>query len=211
MIALVDYGAGNLRSVEFALEHLGVPWRRADKPEDLADATAIILPGVGAAASAMRQLEEHGLDNALRESEVPLLGICLGMQLLTDRSEEGENEVECLGLVRADTRRFGAPRRDIGQGTVAPFPYPLPHIGWNETRLSGDPIFEGLDATEHFYFLHAYRVCTADENVIAEADYGETFPAAIRCGHRVAVQFHPEKSGPSGLRILANFCHVGRL
>ena len=151
MIALVDYGAGNLRSVEFALEFLGIPWRRAREPEVLADAAAIILPGVGAAASAMRELEERGLDDALRESKVPLLGICLGMQLLTDRSEEGDHEVECLGLVRADTRRFGvARRRDAGQRAVAPFPYPLPHIGWNETRLSGDPIFEGLDATEHF-------------------------------------------------------------
>lgn len=210
MIALVDYGAGNLRSVEFALKHLGVTWQRAGEPAALADAAAIILPGVGAAASAMRQLEERGLDEALRESEVPLLGICLGMQLLTDRSDEGEDEVECLGLVRANTRRLRVARRDVGQGTVGPCPYPLPHIGWNETRLSGDPIFEGLDATEHFYFLHAYRVCTSEENVIAEADYGEAFPAAIRSGHRVAVQFHPEKSGPSGLRLLANFCHADR-
>ncbi len=208
MIALVDYGAGNLRSVEFALEYLDVRWRRARGPADLVDVDAIILPGVGAAASAMRELGDRDLVSALRETEVPMLGICLGMQLLTGWSEEGAEDVECLGLVPGDTCLFGAadPRREGGRDS--PFPLPLPHIGWNETALASDPLFDGLAPREHVYFLHSYRVRTGGENVIAEADYGETFPAAIRSGLRVGVQFHPEKSGPAGLRILANFCRA---
>ena len=198
MIALVDYGAGNLRSVEFALEHLGVPFRRARDPVELLGATAIILPGVGAAASAMRELEDRELAGALRETALPVLGVCLGLQLFTERSEEGDAPVDCLGLVPGETRRFGAVSGD--------FPLPLPHIGWNETVLSGDPLFEGLPEREHFYYLHSYRAAVPAGCVIAEAEYGEPFPAAVRSGRRVAVQFHPEKSGSAGLRVLANFC-----
>jgi len=198
VIALVDYGAGNLRSVEFALEHLGVPFRRARDPVELLGATAIILPGVGAAASAMRELEDRELAGALRETALPVLGVCLGLQLFTERSEEGDAPVGCLGLVPGETRRFGAASGD--------FTLPLPHIGWNETVLSGDPLFEGLPDREHFYYLHSYRAVVPADRVIAEADYGELFPAAVRSGCRVAVQFHPEKSGAAGLRVLANFC-----
>ena len=202
MIALVDYGAGNLRSVEFALEHLGVPFRRAGDPVMLRGAEAVILPGVGAAASAMRELEDRGLAGALRETPLPVLGVCLGLQLFTERSQEGDSPVDCLGLVPGETRRLGEGNGD--------FPLPLPHIGWNETVLSGDPLFEGLLDREHFYYLHSYRAAVAPDRVIAEAEYGERFPAAVRSGRRVAVQFHPEKSGAAGLRVLANFCGAER-
>ena len=201
MIALVDYGAGNLRSVEFALERLGFSWRRASEAGALERATAIILPGVGAAATAMRELESRGLVDPLRHTPLPMLGICLGLQLFTRSSEEGPRSVPCLGILSGVTRRIG------GQDTD--FALPLPHIGWNETTLSDDPLFEGLDRREHFYFLHSYRVDTPAEQVIAEVDYGETFPAAARSGRRVAVQFHPEKSGQAGLTVLANFCRAG--
>jgi glutamine amidotransferase len=200
VIALVDYGAGNLRSVEFALEHLGVRWRRARDASAIAGASAIILPGVGAAASAMREIEARNLTGVLRESTAPLLGICLGMQLFSSHSDEGTEPVPCLGILPGGTCR-------IGHADPA-FSLPLPHIGWNETRLGDDPVFEGLARREHFYFLHSYRVDTSPEHVIATADYGETFPAAVRSGNRVAVQFHPEKSGPAGLRVLANFCGI---
>ena len=137
----------------------------------------------------------------LRETPVPLLGICLGMQLFSAHSDEGAEPVPCLGIIPGGTRR-------LGDGDSA-FTLPLPHIGWNETRLADDPLFEGLRPREHFYFLHSYRVETGPEHVIATADYGEAFPAAVRKGNRLAVQFHPEKSGPAGLRILANFCRQG--
>ena len=202
MIALVDYGAGNLRSVEFALEHLGIPFRRAGDPVALRGADAVILPGVGAAASAMRELEDRGLAGTLRETPLPVLGVCLGLQLFTERSQEGDSPVDCLGLVPGETRRLGEGNGD--------FPLPLPHIGWNETVLSGDPLFEGLLDREHFYYLHSYRAAVAPDRVIAEAEYGEPFPAAVRSGRRVAVQFHPEKSGAAGLRVLANFCGAER-
>jgi glutamine amidotransferase len=204
VIAVVDYGAGNLRSVELALDRLGVPHRRAPGPRDLDRADGVILPGVGAAASAMRALEARGLAAALRAREGPLLGVCLGMQLLTERSEESDPEggpgpVSCLGLVPGETRRI-AGRGSDGASLR------LPHIGWNATALRPDPLFEGLRPEEYFYFLHSYRVACDDRLAVATAEHGERFPAAVRSGERVGVQFHPEKSGDAGLRVLANFC-----
>lgn len=196
MIAVIDYGAGNLRSVEFALERLGVPHRRVREPGGLEGAERVILPGVGAAASAMRELERRDLVEPLRATRLPLLGVCLGMQLLTRRSEEGAG-VACLGLVPGEVRRFGQDMR-------------VPQIGWNSVDLAGDPLFDGLGRQEHFYFLHSYRVVCPEKVVIGTADYGAPFPAAIRSGERVGVQFHPEKSGRAGLRVLANFCAGGR-
>lgn len=192
MIAIVDYGAGNLRSVEIALDRLGIPSRRAPDPEGLRAAAGIILPGVGAAASAMAELEARGLAGALAETTRPLLGVCLGMQLLTERSDEGGSAVRCLGMVPGRTDRFRARVR-------------LPQVGWNATRLGPDPLFDGLGRQAWFYFLHSHRLRCPDELVAATAVYGESFPAAIRRGRLAGVQFHPEKSGDAGLRVLANF------
>lgn len=193
MIAVVDYGAGNLRSVEFALDRLGVRHRRAAGPAGLEGADGVVLPGVGAAESAMRELEGRGLASALRETDAPLLGVCLGLQLLTETSDEGGAEVRCLGRVPGRTRRF---RGDL----------PLPHIGWSPVRLDDDPLFRGLAEEEWFYFLHGHRAECDDRHVAARATYGEPFPAAVRAGEVAGVQFHPEKSGAAGLRVLANFC-----
>ena len=197
MIGLIDYGAGNLRSVEFALEEEGIPYKRADAAEALRDVDGILLPGVGAADWAMRELRARGLVAPLRETERPLLGVCLGMQLLTESSDEGGERVQCLGRVPGRTRRFEAPVR-------------LPQVGWNEVRLSPDPLLDGLADTAWFYFLHSHRVECEGERVIGEADYGEPFPAAIRRGSLWGVQFHPEKSGPAGLRVLRNFWRLCR-
>lgn len=192
-VALVDYGAGNLRSVEFALDRLGAPHRRAADPAALEGASGVILPGVGAAGSAMEELEARSLAGPLRSTGTPLLGVCLGMQLLTEGSDEGEGEVEALGRIPGRTRRFDADVR-------------LPQIGWNRVRLRPDPLFRGLGEEAWFYFLHGHRVVCGEEHVVGAARYGEPFPAAVRRDPVVGVQFHPEKSGAAGLRVLANFC-----
>ncbi len=193
MIALVDYGAGNLRSVELALDRVGADHRRAAGPEQLEGASGVILPGVGAAETAMRELERRGLAEPLRTQAVPLLGVCLGMQLLTESSDEGERgSVACLGLVPGRTRRFRPGVR-------------LPQIGWNRVRLREDPLFRGLEREEWFYFLHGHRAVVDEPSVAGSATYGEPFPAAVRRGSVAGLQFHPEKSGTAGLRILANF------
>lgn len=201
MIALVDYGAGNLRSVEFALDRLGVEHRRAATADDLGEARGIVLPGVGAAASAMEELTARGWPDALRRSDRPLLGICLGMQLLCETSEEGGAPTPCLGLIPGSVRRFGW----VVQGDVEG--RPVPHAGWNRvTAQGGDVLFRDEAADEHFYFLHSYRADCPDDVVSATATYGESFPAAVRSGDVVGVQFHPEKSGPAGALVLRNFC-----
>lgn len=192
MIALVDYGAGNLRSVELALERVGGECRRVADPTQLADCSGVVLPGVGAAGSAMRELDRRGLIRPLAESSVPLLGVCLGMQLLTTSSDEADGRVAGLDRFDAHTRRF--------PGTVR-----VPHVGWSRVRLTRDPLFRGLGEEAWFYFLHSHRV-PENRDTVATADHGGPFCAAARRGSAVGVQFHPEKSGAAGLRVLANFC-----
>lgn len=193
MIALVDYGAGNLRSVELALERLGVPSRRAASPAGLEGASGIVLPGVGAAAPAMRALEDAGLAAALRRTELPFLGICLGMQLLVEVSEEGGEETACLGVLPGRTRAF-------------PDGVRVPHTGWNALEPArDDPLLEGVPAGTHVFFNHSFRVECPEEAVVATATHGRPFPAVLRAGSRAGVQFHPEKSGPAGLRVLTGF------
>lgn len=193
MIVLVDYGAGNLRSVANALAHLGYDHEVSEDPAVIQAADKIIFPGVGAAASCMRQLRERGLDRALASSRRPLLGICLGMQMLAHSSTEGQATVECLGVLPGDAARFQSPVK-------------LPQIGWNTiTKSVEDPLLEGIESGEYFYFLHSYRVRTDSEYVIAETEYGETYPSVVRHGNFWGVQFHPEKSGDAGLKLLTNF------
>lgn len=199
MIGIVEYGAGNLRSVEFALDELDVTHRRVSGPAGLAEVERIVLPGVGAAESAMRELRRRDLAGILRETEKPLLGICLGMQLLVESSDEGGEEVGCLGLIPGRTRRI---RTDA----------PLPHIGWNRLEPTGneEPLFAGIPGEDfHCYFLHGHRVRCDDRFVLGRTEYGESFPGALRDGRVAGLQFHPEKSGPVGLRILSNFCDPG--
>lgn len=202
MIAVVDYGAGNLRSVEFALEAEGIPYRRVAVPEALAAVRGILLPGVGAAGWAMRELRRRGLLKPLRRTRRPLLGVCLGMQLLTESSDEGGERVECLGRIPGRTRRFGTADDPVGT------PPRLPQVGWNEVHLSPDPLLEGLGDRAWFYFLHSHRVECGAGHVIGESRHGEPFPAVVRSRSLWGVQFHPEKSGHAGRRVLRNFRRV---
>jgi imidazole glycerol-phosphate synthase subunit HisH len=194
VIALIDYGAGNLRSVELALERLGLPVRRATGPADLEGAEGVVLPGVGAAAPAMRALRARELLAPLTDpGGPPFLGICLGLQLLAESSDEGEEPVRCLGLIPGRVRRFEAGPR-------------IPHTGWNDLALRRpDPLLEDLGAGTNMFFNHAYRLECPQRFVVAAAVHGRPFPAVVRRGRWAGVQFHPEKSGSAGLRLLSAF------
>ncbi len=193
MIALLDYGAGNLRSVANALNHINASYQVTDDPQAVIQAEKLILPGVGAAASCMRELRARGLDEAVRTWSGPALGICLGMQALGQTSAEGGEEVACLGVLPARTARFA--------GDVK-----LPQIGWNTvTFVREDPLLAGIGSGEYFYFLHSYRLHVDPLLVLGVTEYGEEYPSIVRSGNFWGVQFHPEKSGPAGLRLLLNF------
>jgi glutamine amidotransferase len=200
-LVIVDYGMGNLRSVEKALERLGSPPIISSKAEDLAEADGLIVPGVGAFGDAMQELERLELVEPLRakvREGVPLLGICLGLQILFEESEEAPG-VAGLGLVRGKVRRF-----------VLPPNFKIPHMGWNSLSLSpSSRLFRGIPENAHVYFVHSYFVDPVDPQVIAaRSDYGGPFTAAIEQGNLFGVQFHPEKSQAIGLRILANYTEI---
>ena len=189
-VAVVDHGAGNLVSIGRGLEAAGASVSIVDRPDGLAGSDALVLPGVGATGAAMTRLGENGMVDAIRAWPGPLLGICVGMQLFFDSSDEADNA--CLGLMPGRVRRLNAS--------------PLPHMGWNDVTHNGDPIFRDIPSGATFYFVHSYAPVPADAAMtIGSTDYGGPFAAAVRDGRRVGVQFHPERSGTAGLHLLANF------
>jgi glutamine amidotransferase len=194
-IAVVDHGAGNLVSIGRGLQRAGAGVVLADHPAALAGADGIVLPGVGTTGSAMQRLRSEGLVAALREWNGPLLGICVGLQLLFDWSDEHEGG-ECLGLIPGRVQRLeGAPL--------------LPHIGWNDVTIANHPIFADIPPSTPFYFVHSFAPVPADpEVVIGRTEYGSAFVAAVASGNTVGVQFHPERSATAGLRVLGNFVTV---
>ena len=196
MIALIDYGAGNIHSIEKALERVGGVVRVTDSPDVVAQAEAVVLPGVGSGGAAMARIRACELDEAIRAATrqgKPFLGICLGMQLLADHHAEGE--VDGLGLFRGEVRR-------IPEGPK------IPHMGWNQVRplSAGIPIFEGIPQDAYFYFAHSYYVEPQDKHgVAATTDYSSPYCSVIATEQVWGTQFHPEKSGEVGLRLLRNF------
>lgn len=198
--AIVDYGVGNLMSVKNAMGYLGLETRITGDAAELERADAIILPGVGAFPDAWEKLSGPGLDAVLRrEAErKPILGICLGMQLLFQRGEE-VRPCEGLGFVRGKVARI-------------PTDLKLPHIGWNSLRFTNDsPLFRGIDQGEYVYFVHTFCGMAEDPaQVIAETDYGVPVVAAVQSGNVFGTQFHPEKSGEVGLAMLRNFGGLNR-
>lgn len=203
MIGIVDYKAGNLTSVARALQSLSVPCEVTDDLEVLGKCERIIFPGVGAAGEAMANLRQTGMDQFIREKVeegVPVLGICLGTQVIFDYSEE--NETTCLGIVPGSVRRFPADMADE-DGRILK----IPHMGWNQVAFRREhPVFKGIAEEASFYFVHSYYPAPDDDrNAIGLTDYGIRFCAAVARKNLVAVQFHPEKSGRPGLKILANF------
>ncbi len=194
---VVDYDAGNLRSVQTALEHLGAAYTVAADPKALASAERIVFPGVGDGAHAMRVLTERGLDTAMREqfaAGTPILGICVGCQIVFDLTEE--HNANGLGLIPGRARRF--PERGG---------FKVPHMGWNTVDYEeGHWLFAGIPQAASFYFVHSYYPAPeTDEYTIASCDYGGRFAAAVEHENLVATQFHPEKSGKVGLALLHNF------
>lgn len=207
MIGIVDYNAGNITSVERALKSLGIEYIRSKNPADLKDCEKLIFPGVGDAAYAMVQLKETGFDVFLKNwaaENKPMLGICLGSQIIFDWSEEGATD--CLGLVNGKIQHFYTIDSSLKTSQLK-----VPHMGWNNLdRQNGEcPILKDVPETADFYFVHSYVICPADSSVIkATADYGVKVPAVIQKGNLFACQFHPEKSGKFGLKILENFCQL---
>lgn len=205
MIGIIDYGMGNLRSVQKALEHLDVEARILTSPNEIADVSGVILPGVGAFRDAISELVRHDFVNAIKDvvaEEKPLLGICLGQQLLFETSYE-EGTYEGLGILAGDVVRF-EPEPGLK----------IPHMGWNALSLQGEsPLFEGLASGDYVYFVHSYYVRPQDETVIAATTQhgSQTFVSAVASGNLFATQFHPEKSQRIGLHLLENFANlVGR-
>lgn len=196
-IAIVQYNAGNIQSVRYALGRLGLEGVLSDDPAVLRRADKVIFPGVGEASSAMAYLRARGLDGVLRELEQPVLGICLGLQLFCRHSAEGDTP--CLGIFQENVARFAVSDKKPENGVDK-----IPQIGWNSlTGLQGT-LFDGIAEGSFVYFVHSYRAdCGAD--TIATTDYLGPFSAALQRHNFYAVQFHPEKSGAVGQRILENF------
>ena len=203
MTAIIDYGVGNLFSLKSSFGAIGEEVVVSSDPEALRGADRLILPGVGAFGDAADKLSESGLDKVLvgeAKKGKPIMGICLGMQLLLERGfEYGEHEG--LGLIKGDIRPIS---------DVIPENLPVPQIGWNALRIKGEkhPIFKYINEGDHVYFVHSYYAANCEESVIADTEYGAYLTAAVASGNVCGCQFHPEKSGEVGLKILKAFCEM---
>ncbi|MGF1690508.1 imidazole glycerol phosphate synthase subunit HisH [Photobacterium kagoshimensis] len=201
-IVIIDTGCANVSSVRFAIERLGYSVTVSKDRDVVLGADKLFLPGVGTASEAMKNLQERGLISLVKQVDKPLLGICLGMQLLGVLSEEqgqsGTSLVNCLGLCDATIKK-------LKTGDL-----PLPHMGWNTiTPTKGHPLFKGIPAGSYFYFVHSYAIPVNDDSyTIAQCEYGQAFSAAIQSGNYYGVQFHPERSSNAGAQLIKNFLEM---
>ncbi len=191
-LAIIDSGGANIASLQLAIERLGVPANLTTDPDQLRRATHVILPGVGAAADCMMRLRTAGLVDVIRGLQQPLLGICVGMQLLFESSEEGD--VECLGVLPGRVRRLSN-RRDL----------PVPHMGWNQLEFSQtSPLLSDIREGDYVYFVHSYAA-PVSQATLATTTYGDKFSAVVQQGNVYGAQFHPERSARIGAQLLRNF------
>jgi glutamine amidotransferase len=192
---IIDSGGANLASLQFAFERLGAKTRVSAEAAEITSAARVILPGVGSAGDAMTRLRKNGVADLLPSLTQPVLGICLGMQLLFERSEEGNTD--CLGILPDEVKRL-----QPAQGR------PVPHMGWNQlSPVREDPLLEGISADDYVYFVHSFAVPVSDMT-LASADYGIALSAIVRRGNFWGTQFHPERSAQTGARLLANFLRL---
>jgi glutamine amidotransferase len=199
-VVIIDTGCANVSSVKFAIERLGYKVTISKTPEVVLGADKLFLPGVGTASEAMKNLEERDLIKLVKQVEKPLLGICLGMQLLGKLSQEKGSKanelVDCLGLCEGEVKL-------LQTGDL-----PLPHMGWNTVKATpNNPLFKGIEEGEYFYFVHSFGMPVGDYT-IAECDYGSSFSAAIQSGNYYGVQFHPERSSKAGSKLIQNFLEL---
>ncbi|MGA9237886.1 imidazole glycerol phosphate synthase subunit HisH [Robiginitalea sp.] len=191
-LVIVNYGAGNIQSIRFAFKRLGYDLELSADPDRIRKADKVIFPGVGEASSAMRKLEQSGLDRVIPELNQPVLGICLGMQLMCERTEEGDTKG--LGIFKTKVIRF-------------PEALKVPQIGWNGIHELKSPLFEDIPENEYIYLVHSFYAPLCDQT-IAVSDYGGPYSAALENDNFFGVQFHPEKSGKPGAHILSNFLKI---
>lgn len=201
-VTVIDYGMGNIGSVTGAFARLGATTTVASSPEELAQARALVLPGVGAFPAAMENIRSRGLEQALRNAtldrRVPFLGICLGLQLIAEDSDEG-GHTRGLAWIPGHVRAL-KPANAL----------PVPHVGWNEVAVGESELFDRVGDAAHFYFDHSYALQSDDQLSIATCDYGGKCVAAVQAANIYAVQFHPEKSQRNGLRVLRNFLRLAQ-
>ena len=194
-VAIIDSGGANIASLLFALERLGYDASLTTDADTIRRAERVILPGVGAAADAMQRLRDHGLVDVIRDLQQPVLGICLGMQLLADASEE--EDVDCLGIIPGVARRL-----QVSDG------FPVPNMGWCPvTRVAEAPVLDGIEDASYFYFVHSYAL-PPSEFTLATACHADTFSAVVGRDNFIAAQFHPERSSADGARLLRNFLEM---
>jgi imidazole glycerol-phosphate synthase subunit HisH len=192
---IIDSGGANLASLQFAFERLGARTHVTANAAEITSASRIVLPGVGSAATAMSRLHQSGIADLLPSLTQPVLGICLGMQLLFERSEEGDTE--CLGVMPHSVKRL---QSAAGR--------PVPHMGWNQlSALRDDPLLDGIAANDYVYFVHSYAAAVSDVT-LATTDYGSALSAIVRRANFWGTQFHPERSAEAGARVLANFLRL---
>ena len=207
MVGIIDFNAGNITSLERALKYLNIPFLRSKNPQDLKDCDRFIFPGDGDDSYAMSELKKSGFDVFVKEQVAngkPLLGICVGSQIIFEKSEEGN--ALCLGLVKGEIKHFYSIKPELEKQKMK-----VPHMGWNNISFeNGDcPILDGIKNDSDVYFVHSFVIFPADSSVIkASAEYGIKVPSVIQSGNVFACQFHPEKSGVTGLKIIENFCKL---